>query len=247
MFKSQTLMKQQQVIEQLTAENAATEARCADLETQNRLLREQLEVTDRELDAARQAETEGEEALAEVQRRYAEEQELLSDAKAGLEHRYEQLLKLFARFRSVVRKAPAEVQKADAEEFAAMGETLDTLQERLDAFSDSVSMIKRIADQLELLGVNATIQAAHAGEKGKGFLIVADEINKLSAHSKRSVEEALVQLKLFTERSEALSRDFDAAAESVEGNLGVFRELDTLLREQTPQEIKETSETTDRM
>ena len=102
--------------------------------------------------------------------------------KAGLEHRYERLLKLFARFRSVVRKAPAEVQEADAEEFAAMGETLDTLQERLDAFSQSVTMIKRIADQLELLGVNATIQAAHAGEKGKGFLIVADETISREGH-----------------------------------------------------------------
>lgn len=62
--------------------------------------------------------------------------------------------------------------------------TVDTLSERIN---DVLALIKRIADQIKMLGLNASIEAARAGEAGRGFSVVAQEIHKLSEQSKDTV------------------------------------------------------------
>lgn len=65
---------------------------------------------------------------------------------------------------------------------------VDKLQVRSQEIEKIVDSVRDIADQSQLLAVNASIEAAHAGDHGRGFSIVAWEIKNLAGQSKQSTE-----------------------------------------------------------
>ena len=85
--------------------------------------------------------------------------------------------------------------------------------------------ITKISEQLKLLGLNASVEAAKAGESGKGFSVVAHEMNLLSAATKDSIGKISGILKSIQNRSKYVSDSIDNCVESYDISKNIFNSI----------------------
>lgn len=89
---------------------------------------------------------------------------------------------------SVVREAMFEMQKS-SEAIGELSDLIVTLDRRSAEINNIIHAIKGIADQTNLLALNAAIEAARAGDQGRGFSVVADEVRNLAQRTASSTND----------------------------------------------------------
>ncbi len=112
----------------------------------------------------------------------------------------------------VIQQAASEMRDI-AEDIAQSSTLIAQLGERSEQITAIVNTIRAIADQTNLLALNAAIEAARAGEQGRGFAVVADEVRQLAARTSGSTAEISSMISL-------IQSETRQAIKSMEGTRG---------------------------
>ncbi|WP_319241868.1 methyl-accepting chemotaxis protein [uncultured Propionivibrio sp.] len=130
----------------------------------------------------------------------------------------------------IITKTAVDIEQV-ASSVNTAAEFIRGLEQHSQQVSSVVAVIKEVADQTNLLALNAAIEAARAGEQGRGFAVVADEVRKLAERTAASTQEISSTMDSMREEASKAVSSMEEVVGSVATGVDSAKEANTAIHE----------------
>ncbi|WP_137938959.1 methyl-accepting chemotaxis protein [Chitinivorax sp. B] len=156
--------------------------------------------------------------------------EQISHSARETERNSERSTELAANGEKLVSQASNEIQRVSSQIDSA-SQQIHGLMERSREIGGIAAVIKEIADQTNLLALNAAIEAARAGEQGRGFAVVADEVRKLAERTGSATEQITGMIQGIQNDTQSVVASMQAVTPQVAKGVAMAEQAADSLRE----------------
>lgn len=117
--------------------------------------------------------------------------------------------------------------QSGAEAEAELAKNIESLTKDMDQVKNVLDVISDIAEQTNLLALNAAIEAARAGEHGRGFAVVADEVRKLAERTQKTLTEINSTISIIVQSSNAAHEQMSINSGQMDELVGISNEVES--------------------